>query len=464
MSGDVVPFEAMLAMQAREDEDKRLIERTRLTRTLNVPTNDDVVKRRLRACGVPAILFGEDPAQRRDRLKAQGALMLTSTPELARQWHRIMETQKQIEEAARVTKRAPGTVYHTDGGRKLLDARQRIAQFSIERARSRLERARAFRESSHDYVARLRTLKTFHCTGSFVGDTRPLSSLSVHNGLVATSSWSGAATIWDSSGKPVRHLTGAKDRLSDIKLRPGDYSASDLSIATGGVERQINLYDGTATSPAVVLSGHSDRISRLAFHPDGRTLISTSFDLTFRMWDLETKSCVVSQDGNSTALYGLGVHPDGSLVGTGDLGGNGRVWDLRTGRAVIDLVGHIKQVLCVDFAHNGYLVATGSGDNTARIWDLRKKTSVYTLPGHVNMVSDVKFAPHDRFLVTAGYDSTARLWSGRDFSAITSLQGHEDKLTAVAVSADARHLYTASFDRTWKLWSIVEDKNAMDVQ
>lgn len=62
------------------------------------------------------------------------------------------------------------------------------------------------------------------------------------------------------------------------------------------------------------------------------------------MWDLETKSCVVSQDGNSTALYGLGVHPDGSLVGTGDLGGNGRVWDLRTGRAVIDLVGHIKQV------------------------------------------------------------------------------------------------------------------------
>lgn len=106
-------------------------------------------------------------------------------------------------------------------------------------------------------------------------------------------------------------------------------------------------------SPVATLSGHSARLSRVVFHGLGAHLISSSFDTSWRLWDLETRTALVVQDGHARPVYGLAVHPDGSLLATGDLAGNGRIWDLRTGHVIAELIGHIKQILSIDFSSNG---------------------------------------------------------------------------------------------------------------
>jgi WD40 repeat protein len=38
--------------------------------------------------------------------------------------------------------------------------------------------------------------------------------------------------------------------------------------------------------------GHQNRIRGLQFHPNGRAIVSGSFDETIRVWDIETGECI----------------------------------------------------------------------------------------------------------------------------------------------------------------------------
>ncbi len=46
---------------------------------------------------------------------------------------------------------------------------------------------------------------------------------------------------------------------------------------------------------------------------------TASFDGTWRLWDVETGSCLLEQEGHSRAVYAVAFHPDGSLAGSAGL-------------------------------------------------------------------------------------------------------------------------------------------------
>ena len=49
--------------------------------------------------------------------------------------------------------------------------------------------------------------------------------------------------------------------------------------------------------------GHTDRLGRVAFHPFGKHAATASFDMTWRLWDVETGACLLEQEGHSRAVY-----------------------------------------------------------------------------------------------------------------------------------------------------------------
>ena len=68
--------------------------------------------------------------------------------------------------------------------------------------------------------------------------------------------------------------------------------------------------------PIGTLHGHADKVNRVAFHPSGRFIGSTSFDLTWRLWDIETQQSLLDQEGHSRAVTGIAFQNDGALVAT----------------------------------------------------------------------------------------------------------------------------------------------------
>lgn len=451
-SGDTFDLEEHVSEQRKELLAE--FERRKKIRSITVSTDDSQVKAQLRKYGEPICLFGEGPADRRNRLRQL----------IAEVGETNLEQRKQ-EKGENVKKGDDNTTWYHEGPQSLKKARLWIAEYSLPRAENRLEAARqakitpeatknARRQELH------RNMRSLTAIGSQIGDTRPISycQFSPDSQMLATASWSGLIKLWSvPEFSAIRTLRGHNNNVGCIAFHPEATKSLDASaccIASSSADGSVKLWNLESDEPIANIEGHEARVPRVAYHPSGRFLGTTCFDNSWRLWDLQAQEEILHQEGHSKAVYCLDFQRDGALVATGGMDSFARAWDLRTGRCIMFMEGHLKSVLAVKFSPNGYHIATGSEDNSVKIWDLRQRICVYTIPAHNNLVSELKFAGSGDCLITCSYDNTAKVWAHHpSWAPVMTLAGHDGKVMSVDISPDEKHIATASFDRTFKLWA-----------
>jgi U4/U6 small nuclear ribonucleoprotein PRP4 len=443
------------AVDRQKQDLLEVFEARKRARSVVVPTDDTQVKVRLRELDEPICLFGEGPADRRERLRQLIAEIVESG---------IATEQKEEKDEQPVSDIPQDSVWYHEGPSELEEARLWIAKYSVSRAKERLEASRQERlkPSSHRAAKRQEThkqLRSLTNLCSQVGDNRPISfcQFSPDSKLLATASWSGLCKLWSvPECNEVRVLRGHNERVGAIVFHPQatlSQSTTSLNMASCAADGTVCLWDLEQETPLDDLDNHGDRVGRVAFHPSGRFLGTTCFDNSWRLWDLEAKQELLFQEGHSRNVYDIAFHPDGSLCGTSAFDGCARLWDVRSGKCVLLLDGHLKGVLTVGFSPLGVYVGTGGDDNVVRMWDIRQKKCVYTIPAHTNLVSYMKFQDtQSHYLVTSSYDNTAKVWAHPGWTPLKTLSGHVGKVMAVDISKDDKYIATASYDRTFKLW------------
>ncbi|KAH9479380.1 U4/U6 small nuclear ribonucleoprotein Prp4 [Psilocybe cubensis] len=473
------------------------LERKKKARTMAVPTDDNRVKARLREIGEPITLFGERAADRRDRL-----IYVLSQINAARG-----DDAMHVDEESSDDSEEEEEEFYSPGSLELLEARRRIAEFSLPRAQKRIAQQRIDSKMDLGRIVDIRKkvfaeVKRFSNMGSQIGDERPISQVrfAPNNQILATGSWSGTVKLWNvPSCTPIRSLRGHSDRVGGVAWHPQATlsQGEDLvNLVSGGGEGSVNLWSLNSDSPISVLKGHQGRVCRVAFHPSGDYVASASFDTTWRLWDVNSSKELLLQEGHSKEVYSIEFQCDGSLVGSGGLDAIGRVWDLRTGRTAMVLDGHIQPIFSMAFSPTGYQVATGAGDDTIRIWDMRAIKSIYTIPAHVSNVSDVKFfhsndlhfkrpTPPDismngtdeseaktdvpekeyatleeewryrsgLFFASSGYDGFVKLWSADDWQLLKRLTTDAGKVMSVDISSDGNMLVSGTYNRNFQLFT-----------
>ncbi|KTW26846.1 uncharacterized protein T551_03308 [Pneumocystis jirovecii RU7] len=448
-------------------------ERRQKIKNIYIPTDDGRVRSKLRELGKPVTLFGEGPADRRDRLRQ----ILSNFDGNISFLNKEAETEEEIEEE-----------FYTEGTKELLVCRRKIAEYSLNRARIRIARQKLesriplMKIVNHRKTINKR-LKTYVSMGSQIGADRPvgIARFSPNSQYIASGSWSGTCKLYSVPDLEEKYkFRGHIDKIGGITWNPGatigGVSEEAVNIVTGGSEGDICLWNLKSETPISTLKGHENRVCRVEFHPSGNYIGSASFDGTWRLWDLTTTMELLRQEGHSREVYAISFQNDGALVSSGGLDAVGRVWDLRTGRTIMNLDGHIKPIQSLDFSPNGYQIASGSADDTIKIWDIRKIKPVSTIPAHKSLVSDVRFfkTAHEEvlvqgkelipstsgiYLVSSGYDGKINIWSSDDWILIKSLAGHSEKAMSVDVSKafsnpslDNRWIISTGWDRTIKLW------------
>jgi len=86
-------------------------------------------------------------------------------------------------------------------------------------------------------------------------------------------------------------------------------------------ETVIRIWDSKSGKLIRELPGHTDMIYSLIFSPDGRTVISGSWDTTIRLWDVASGKELTSVAGQGS-IYALAITPDGTHIVAG--GGENR--------------------------------------------------------------------------------------------------------------------------------------------
>ena len=127
---------------------------------------------------------------------------------------------------------------------------------------------------------------------------------------------------------------------------------------------------------------HEAVIMHAAFSPDGRRVVTASYDRTAKVWDAATGEPLGEPMRHQDAVKYAGFDCSGTRVLTASNDKTARVWDAATGRPVTPPMTHSDWVNAA-WSPDGTKVVTASGDRTARVWSRTDgKTPVPGLAPH----------------------------------------------------------------------------------
>lgn len=294
---------------------------------------------------------------------------------------------------------------------------------------------------------------------------------------VATDAVDRTIRVWDlETGTEIQKFSPDSGFVRAVDFSPnGRFVASGTwNSMDGGVIQLWNI--GTGQVERRFFGGHRDIITQVKFNDDGSRLLSTSWDRSLVVWDVQTGVELQRLDGHHDRILSAAFVPDGQevLVSTGHIGNNIPdpaqdnvvdpvvwVWDLAPSRAQLHLLaGHENWVWSVAISSDGRYAASGSGplgqpqadvDTSVRIWDTQTGEALFQLEGHEQTVHALHFMPDTPELLSASWDGTVRRWSLDDGTGEVIFR-HDQRVLDVDVSPDGTRGLSASADRSIQMW------------
>ena len=222
-----------------------------------------------------------------------------------------------------------------------------------------------------------------------------------------------------------------------------------IVTVTASQSNAAKIWDVLTGQCLHTLKGHTGWVLSAAFSPDGKKIVTASYDNTAKIWDASTGECLHTLEGHAGRVSSAVFSPDGSKIVTASDCDAAKIWDALTGQC-LQTFGHICNVHSAVFSPDGKKIVTASWDNTAKIWDVLTD-QCHTLAGHTGGVCSAAFSPDGNKIVTASWDRTARIWDVLT-GLFVSLSDHTDSVLSASFSSDGNMIVTASLDNTAKIW------------
>lgn len=214
-------------------------------------------------------------------------------------------------------------------------------------------------------------------------------SLFGHNGIVS------AITVGkDSSGKPLL-ISGGRDKkiiVWKLDLEKSAEPSTETDKKDG--EKEVG-------KPFRSLTGHSHFVSGLSLSGDSKFLVSSSWDKTLRLWDLNTFK-------------------------TRNL-----------------LVGHTGDVLSATFSQDGRIVLSGGMDKTLRVWNNKgePKHVCSEFGGWVSSITHIK-QEKQQFIAVGSWDSQVKIYD-KDYTLLNTITDFDYGVVSTSTDDDGEFLFSA---------------------
>jgi len=257
------------------------------------------------------------------------------------------------------------------------------------------------------------------------------------------------------SGKPLKTLHHASAVIDAEFDNTGERVATSAEDGTAriwtiraairaGEESLPSAEIGSTEEEAALTMPHRSPISRVCFSPDGKKLLTASFDQTAMIWDSETGRPITRKPiRRSAPILDAAYNPNGRDIALVTKDGTGRVWNGELDDWRTWVVRHDGAINKVAFSPDGRSMATASEDNTAQVWEINKGEPITPPLRHNGSVTTIEFSIDGSMLLTSSRDGVVRLWDISSRSALGSQIPSRDARREI-YSPDRRHLVRIS--------------------
>lgn len=259
----------------------------------------------------------------------------------------------------------------------------------------------------------------------------------------------GEAWIWDEGGQTLHRMW----RAHMDRIRALEFSPDGRSLVTGSWDNTFKLWD-VASGALLWSDWHASNLASVAFAPNGRVLATGGgTDATVHLWDVHSGTRIQTLS-HPSPVSALAWSPDGRLLASGH-NGSIQLWEgpgTQQATTVQTLSGHTSWVMGLAFSPDGTLLASGSWDGTVKVWEVSSRRLRQELTGHTDRVNRVVWSDDGQTLASCSRDKTIRLWESAKGDARALLLGHTADIFGLTFTADTRSLLSGSDDGTLRVW------------
>jgi eukaryotic-like serine/threonine-protein kinase len=264
----------------------------------------------------------------------------------------------------------------------------------------------------------------------------------------------GAAHVWDAT--TGEHLLALPH---DRFVTCAAYSPDGRRIVTASFDHTGQLWDASSGQILPPPFRHDGNVTHAAFSVDGRQVLTCgSIDGTVRIWDTTTGQEIARVQAGGV-VYTAAFSPDGKWVVAGNYWGKvQRVWEVATGRCVASLPHDEApgETRC-SFSPDGQSVLVATQQD-ARMWNPWTGQGLFEpvphYPPFFNFDLYPQFSPDGRWFVTEDTKQSVRVWDAKSGAAVTPSMRHDAAIEHAVFSPDNRYLLTGSLDTSARVWDV----------
>jgi WD40 repeat protein len=243
-------------------------------------------------------------------------------------------------------------------------------------------------------------------------------SFSPDGKLLASGSYDCTIRLWKLAGSSCRVFRGHTDSVSSVTFSPGG-----STLATGSFDGSVRLWnvsEGRCTR--TLRDSRMDKVYSIAWSPSGVTIAVANRGGLIFLWDISneqnTMSVPVVIQGHENLVTTIAYSSDGRYLASGSYDKTVKLWHAADLSCAKVLMGHTELVRSVCFSPNCKIIASGSSDRSVRLWNVEAAAAAAAENGsclrnlsghHAAFILSVSFSPDGRTLASGGFDRMVRL-------------------------------------------------------
>ncbi|HMI79912.1 MAG TPA: caspase family protein, partial [Ferruginibacter sp.] len=213
------------------------------------------------------------------------------------------------------------------------------------------------------------------------------------------------------------------------------------------------------------LIGHSGIVATVSYSPDGRDIVSASYDKTMRIWDAYTGKIKFTIRAHTDRVNSAFYSADGKWIISSSWDKSVKIWESTTGQLYGNYMGSINLISNARYSTNGQKLAILT-DSCVKVCDPGSMEILKSFNDGNGFRQQVELTADGKFLITKGAVSYSPIvWNISTGKREKTIHGFDRWISHLNYSADGKYFATSAVSgNTINIWDVQSSTKILEIE